>query len=67
MVAKYFEVVENPQDADFALVGIQSPNGGVGYDGTDLANGGNGYNIIVAGNSIGSITLAFKIISSESW
>ncbi|WP_445385848.1 glycoside hydrolase family 3 N-terminal domain-containing protein [Robiginitalea sp. IMCC44478] len=43
VVAKYYEVVENPMDADFALVGIQSPNGGVGYDVNDLENGGNGY------------------------
>lgn len=43
VVAQYFEVVENPIDADFALVGIQSPNGGVGYDVSDLENGGNGY------------------------
>ncbi|MFT6867810.1 MAG: beta-glucosidase [Cyclobacteriaceae bacterium] len=43
VIAQYFEVVKNPMDADFALVGIQSPNGGVGYDGADLENGGNGY------------------------
>ena len=42
-VAQYFEVVDNPEDADFALVGIQSPDGGAGYDGSDLENGGNGY------------------------
>ncbi len=43
VLAKYFEVVYNPKDADFALVGIQSPDGGVGYDREDLAKGGNGY------------------------
>ena len=43
VVAKYFEVVETPEEADFALVGIQSPDGGVGYDRADLENGGNGY------------------------
>jgi beta-glucosidase len=43
VVAKYFTVVEDPQVADFALVGIESPNGGVGYDRADLNNGGNGY------------------------
>jgi beta-glucosidase len=42
-VAQYFEIVKDPKEADFALVGIQSPNGGVGYDVADLANGGNGY------------------------
>ncbi len=43
VVAKYFEVVDEPNEADFALVGIQSPNGGVGYDFADTENGGNGY------------------------
>jgi len=43
VVAKYFEPVENPEEADFALVGIKSPNGGVGYSGEDAAEGGNGY------------------------
>jgi beta-glucosidase len=43
VVKKYFEVVEKPEEADFALVGITSPNGGVGYNREDLAKGGNGY------------------------
>ncbi|WP_445383056.1 glycoside hydrolase family 3 N-terminal domain-containing protein [Robiginitalea sp. IMCC43444] len=43
VIARYYEVVGDPRDADFALVGIQSPNGGVGYDDSDLENGGNGY------------------------
>ena len=43
VVGKYFEVVENPGEADFALVGITSPQGGVGYDRKDLEAGGNGY------------------------
>lgn len=43
IVSKYFEVVETPEEADFALVGIHSPDGGTGYDGADLAQGGNGY------------------------
>ena len=43
IVSKYFEVVETPVEADFALVGIQSPDGGVGYDAADLEKGGNGY------------------------
>ncbi|RIV70485.1 glycoside hydrolase family 3 protein [Flagellimonas aequoris] len=43
VVAKYFEVVENPDEADFALVGIENPNGGVGYDVSDTEKGGNGY------------------------
>ncbi|MEZ2413931.1 glycoside hydrolase family 3 N-terminal domain-containing protein [Muriicola sp. E247] len=43
VIAKYFDVVESPEEADFALVGIQSPDGGVGYDDADLEKGGNGY------------------------
>ncbi len=43
VVKKYFEVVENPEDSDFALVGIISPNSGVGYNREDLIKGGNGY------------------------
>ena len=43
VVSKYFELVDSPQEADFALVGIESPNGGVGYDEADLEKGGNGY------------------------
>jgi len=43
VVAKYFEVVDNPDEADFALVGIKSPDGGVGYNREDLKKGGNGY------------------------
>ena len=43
IVSKYYEVVATPEEADFALIGIQSPNGGVGYDGSELEKGGNGY------------------------
>ncbi len=43
VVKKYFQVVNNPKEADFALVGIKSPNGGVGYNKGDLFTGGNGY------------------------
>jgi beta-glucosidase len=43
IVSRYYEVVETPGEADFALVGIQSPDGGVGYDATDMEKGGNGY------------------------
>jgi len=39
----YFKAVDNPEEADFALVGISSPDGGVGYDRQDLEKGGNGY------------------------
>lgn len=43
VIAKYFEVVDDPKEADFALVGIKSPDGGVGYNREDLEKGGNGY------------------------
>jgi beta-glucosidase len=43
VIAKYFDLVDNPQEADFALVGIKSPDGGVGYDRADIETGGNGY------------------------
>ncbi len=41
--SKYFELVETPEEADFALLGIQSPNGGTGYEAAELEEGGNGY------------------------
>jgi beta-glucosidase len=43
VVKKYYEVVDKPELADFALVGINSPSAGVGYDAADKAKGGNGY------------------------
>ena len=43
VIKSYFEMVETPDKADFALVGIESPNGGVGYDKNDIEKGGNGY------------------------
>jgi beta-glucosidase len=43
VVRSYFRVVDTPEEADFALVGIESPNGGVGYDVKDRESGGNGY------------------------
>jgi beta-glucosidase len=43
IVTKYFQVVDTPEEADFALIGITSPDGGVGYDKADLEKGGNGY------------------------
>lgn len=39
----YYEFVENPADADFAVVVIGDPVNGRGYDIEDLRNGGNGY------------------------
>jgi beta-glucosidase len=43
VAAKYFQVVEKPEEADFALVCIDSPKGGVGYSEDDLKKNGNGY------------------------
>jgi len=40
---KYFQLVEKPEDADVALVCIDSPKGGVGYSQDDLKKKGNGY------------------------
>ncbi|MDR8393074.1 glycoside hydrolase family 3 protein [Aliifodinibius sp. S!AR15-10] len=39
----YFEVVDSPDEADFALVSIESPQGGDGYSGENAEQGGNGY------------------------
>jgi beta-glucosidase len=43
IVKKYFDVTENPAEADFALVVIGSPNSGSGYDQADVKKGNNGY------------------------
>ncbi|WP_336515461.1 glycoside hydrolase family 3 protein [Pollutibacter soli] len=43
LVKKYFNVTDNPNEADFALVVIQNPLPSGGYDKTDLQKGGNGY------------------------
>jgi beta-glucosidase len=43
IVKKYFNTTDNPDEADFALVFINNPNTGNGYDSTDVRNGGNGY------------------------
>ncbi len=43
IVGNYFQPVDDPADADLALVGIDSPNGGTGYDSRDVEKGGNGY------------------------
>lgn len=40
---KYFNVTDNPAEADFALVVITSPASGIGYSSDDVAKGGNGY------------------------
>ncbi len=43
IVKKYFSMTDNPAEADYALVFIDSPNGGSGYDAEEVKNGGNGY------------------------
>ena len=43
MVKKYFTLVDSPEEADMALVFIESPAITLGYDAEDLARGGNGY------------------------
>ena len=43
LVEQYFTVVDDPSQADFALVDIDEPMGGFGYSSADLETGGNGY------------------------
>jgi len=43
VVRKYFTVTDNPGAAAAALVVVESPDGGVGYDRADREAGGNGY------------------------
>ena len=43
LVEKYYEWVDDPKQADFALVMIQGPQSGAGYDVADRNKGGNGY------------------------
>ncbi len=43
IVKKYFNVTDNPDEADYALVFISNPNTGNGYDSTDVRKGGTGY------------------------
>ena len=43
IVKKYFNVTDNPDEADYALVFISSPNSGNGYNSADVKAGGNGY------------------------
>lgn len=43
ILKKYFTPTDNPSEADIALVFIDSPNSGAGYDREDVKKGGNGY------------------------
>ena len=43
LVEKYYDWAETPEEADFALVMVQEPQAGSGYDVNDRKKGGNGY------------------------
>jgi beta-glucosidase len=43
IVKKYFNVTDNPDEADYGLVFINNPSTGNGYDSTDIRKGGTGY------------------------
>ncbi len=43
IVKKYFNVTDDAEKADIALVFIQNPTATIGYDKEDVKNGGNGY------------------------
>lgn len=42
-LSKYFTVVKSPAEADFAIVFVDAPANGTGYDPAEMAKGGNGY------------------------
>ncbi|GAB2631657.1 glycoside hydrolase family 3 N-terminal domain-containing protein [Emticicia sediminis] len=43
IVKKHFNVTDNADEADFAIVFIENPRASIGYDKEDIKNGGNGY------------------------
>jgi len=43
IIRKYFNLTDDPEEADCALVFIDGPNGGSGYSRADVEAGGNGY------------------------
>jgi beta-glucosidase len=43
LVQKYFNITDDASKADIALVCIENPKSGIGYDKEDVAKGGNGY------------------------
>ncbi|CCG98138.1 glycoside hydrolase family 3 domain protein [Fibrella aestuarina BUZ 2] len=43
IVKRYFAVTDNPDEADYALVFVRSPNSGGGYDSDEAKAGGTGY------------------------
>lgn len=43
LISKYFIVAHSPEEADFAIVFIESPNSGFGYNLEETKQGGSGY------------------------
>lgn len=43
LVKKYYDVVDTPAEADFAIAFIKAPKSGAGYNAEDAKRGGNGY------------------------
>lgn len=43
VLEKYYNVTDDPEEADFAVIGMEAPEGGTGYDAADVEEGGNGY------------------------
>jgi len=43
VLSQYYNVTTNPEEADFAIIGMESPSTGSGYSTEDLEAGGNGY------------------------
>lgn len=43
LLERYYEPVSEPSEADFAIVVIDAPTSGTGYDVEDVKRGGNGY------------------------
>ena len=43
ILKKYFSATDDPKEADVALVFVESPDGGTGYDRANAEAGGNGY------------------------
>ena len=43
ILGKYFNMTDDPDEADAALVFVENPTTGIGYNAADLKQGGNGY------------------------
>lgn len=42
-LSQYYNLTDNPEEADFAIAFIESPDSGTGYDSEEAKNGGTGY------------------------